>query len=207
MLVVLTCSIIWLSNKLSFYPCRKTKYIFFSKFLVNYCQIPIYKNRMEQKFLTEALGPDKRSQMFKYLIGQKPNFECHGERPVPSIQFFHRAWMLELELIVYPVCLPGQTSSWRLIAVSLLGSPFLSLYVLIRLYNKGRHRGRRRRWQRQGNARPGQNGITVSRVLLCWMWIRSFCCEGRGVAGGGWDEAESPVLHLSGKADSWLSPD
>lgn len=88
---------------------------------------------MEQKFLTEALGPDKRSQTFKYLIGEKPNFECHGERLVPSIQFFYRGWMLELELIVYPACLPGQTSSWRLIAASLLGSPFLSLYVLIRL--------------------------------------------------------------------------
>lgn len=74
--------------------------------------------------------------MFKYLIGEKPNFECHGERPVPSTQFSYRAWMLELGLIVYPVCLPGQTSSWRLVAVSLLGSPFLSLYVLIRLTMK-----------------------------------------------------------------------
>lgn len=49
--------------------------------------------------------------------------------------------MLELELIVYPVCLPGQTSSWRLIAVSLLGSPFLSLYVLIRLTINGSEAG------------------------------------------------------------------
>lgn len=73
-----------------FYPCCKAKYIFFlSKFLVNNHQISIYENRMEQKFLTEALGPDKRSQTFKYLIGEKPNFECHGERLVPSIQFFY----------------------------------------------------------------------------------------------------------------------
>lgn len=88
---------------------------------------------MQQKFLTEPVGLDKRSQMFKYLIGEKPNFECHGEWPVPSIQFFYGTWAFELELIVYPVCLPGQTSSSKLIAVSLPGSPFLSLYVLIRL--------------------------------------------------------------------------
>lgn len=72
-------------------------------------------------------------QMFKYWIGEKPDFECHREWPVPSIQFFYSACTFELELIVYPVCLPGQTSSSKLIAVSLAGSPFLALYVLIRL--------------------------------------------------------------------------
>lgn len=116
-----------------FYPCCKAKHFFFSKFLVNNHCISIYKNRMQQKFLTEPVGLHKRSQMFKYLIGEKPNFECHGEWPVPSIQFFYRTWTFELEVIVYPVCLPGQTSSSKLIAASLPGSPFRSLSVLIRL--------------------------------------------------------------------------
>lgn len=52
---------------------------------------------------------------------------------MPSIQFFHRVCTFELELIVYSVCLSRQTSSSKLIAVSLPGSPFLGLYVLIRL--------------------------------------------------------------------------
>lgn len=41
--------------------------------------------------------------------------------------------MFELELIVDSVCLPGQTSSSKLIAASLPSPPFLGLYVLIRL--------------------------------------------------------------------------
>lgn len=121
---------------------------------------------MEQEFLTEALGPDKRSQMFKYLIGEKPDFECHGGWPVPSIQFFYRTWMLELELIVYPVCLPGQTSSWRLIAVSLLGSPFLSLYVLIRLTINGSEAGADANKDGKCQAWPEWNQCVVSALVL-----------------------------------------
>lgn len=122
---------------------------------------------MEQKFPTKALGPHKRPQMFKYLIGEKPNFECHRERPVPSIQFFRRTWMLELELIVYPACLPGQTSSWRLIAVSLLGSPFLSLYVLIRLTIKhGTGAGSDANKDGKCQAWPEWNQCVVSALVL-----------------------------------------
>lgn len=74
---------------------------------------------MEQKFLSEPVGLHKQSEMFKYLVGEKPNFECHGERLVPSTQLFHGTCTFELELIVYPVCLACQTSSLELIAVSL----------------------------------------------------------------------------------------
>lgn len=161
---------------------------------------------MEQKFLTEPVGLGKRSQMFKYLIGEKPNFECHGEWPVPSIQFFYRTWTFELELIVYPVCLPEQTSSSKLIAVSLPGSPFLSLYVLIRLTIRDGTEA-----SADVNKARGMPGLVRIKSVCgecscseCCIW--GFCYEGRRVAEGGWDGVGSPVLNSTGKADSWLSP-
>lgn len=153
---------------------------------------------MEQKFLTEPVGLGKRSQMFKYLIGEKPNFECHGEWPVPSIQFFYRTWTFELELIVYPVCLPEQTSSSKLIAVSLPGSPFLSLYVLIRLTIRDGTEA-----SADVNKARGMPGLVRIKSVCgecscseCCIW--GFCYEGRRVAEGGWDGVGSPVLNSTG---------
>lgn len=115
--------------------------------------------------------------MFKYWIGEKPDFECHGEWPVPSIQFFHRACTFELELIVYPVCLPGQTSSSKLIAVSLPGSPFLTLYVLIRLTIRDSTQASAE--VNKARETPGLVRIkSVHHKCLFWMWIWGFCCEG-----------------------------
>lgn len=178
----------WLPNKLSFTLAVKLS-TFFPKFLANIRCIPIYKNRMQQKFRTEPVELDKPSQMFKYLIGEKPDFECHGEQPVPGIQFFPGTWTFELELIVYPACLPGQTGSSQLVVVSLPGSPFLTLFVLIRLIikdetaasadiNKARRMPGLVRIKpacRECSCSECEDGVSVvkSRRRVRWSWVPS----------------------------------